>query len=782
MEIKIKSPSGVTLLTEKKYCTENINVVPELQDKAVTPAATEQSVSADTGYAGLGTVTVAPVATESGAATPSAAAQVITPSEGKLFDKFTVNATPTETKSVTPTTAEQTVTPTEGKFLSSVSVAAIEVEEKAATPTAAAQDVTPSAGKYLSKVTVNATPTEQKTITGNGTFTPSTGKFFDSVTVNVNTAKPEQEKSVELTTMTPVDVTPDEGYTLSKVTATPKAPLADTSDATATLHELLSGKTAYAKGKKITGGIETRRGSKSCTFKETLPDAIALYYPGVFETTNGWIAFERIQTTAETDGSKTMVAYLFYATGETRELLNIYSTATGWSTGITRNFVFDDRTDLTPYSAYFDKGPTAVGPYVDVTSAKGTSLSSSGYYFNANTSIYPSTTDLTVIPSASAQTKVPSGAYVGYNKVTVNAAPLDAAKTVTAGTGVTTVNPTGSNIGIKSVTVNPTPSSAKTATPTKETQTVSPDSGKLLSGVTVNPIPAEYIIPSGTKDITANGTTDVTSFASVNVAVPAPDLSDATATAGKVLLGFTAYTGAGKITGTIPTYTGLIRPDDPTMPVKGDIITMDSRQYRVLKISGKIAEVLAMYDASSSQKFDTNSSYNNTYAGKNIDTYCNSTFYSGLSSAMKGAIVDKTFTQDSWSRVSSVPTPSHYTGKDTDGNLYYLVLANATYRESITRHCYCLSVQDVLDYLDATTSMGTSDTTLTGTNVLQMFWNVTTAQSGKYIWLRSAYSVYSSDAFYVNGSNGYLSHSYVDAARAVRPAFQIDLSKVEWTK
>ena len=37
MEIKIKSPSGVTLLTEKKYCTENINVVPELQDKSVTP-------------------------------------------------------------------------------------------------------------------------------------------------------------------------------------------------------------------------------------------------------------------------------------------------------------------------------------------------------------------------------------------------------------------------------------------------------------------------------------------------------------------------------------------------------------------------------------------------------------------------------------------------------------------------------------------------------------------------------------------------------------------------
>lgn len=218
------------------------------------------------------------------------------------------------------------------------------------------------------------------------------------------------------------------------------------------------------------------------------------------------------------------------------------------------------------------------------------------------------------------------------------------------------------------------------------------------------------------------------------------------------------------------------------MPAKGDLITIETKQYRVLKTNGSVAEVLAMYDASTSQKFDTNSSYNNTYAGKNIDTYCNSTFYSGLSSAMKGAIVDKTFTQDSWNRVTSVPTPSHYSGKDTDGDLYYLVLANAIYGESITRHCYCLSVQDVLDYLECTASMGTSDTTLTGTNVLQMFWNVTTTQGGNYIWLRSADSDDSTNAFTVDGNYGRLNSYYVANAYAVRPAFQIDLSKIEWTK
>ena len=321
---------------------------------------------------------------------------------------------------------------------------------------------------------------------------------------------------------------------------------------------------------------------------------------------------------------------------------------------------------------------------------------------------------------------------------------------------------------------------AKTITPTTAQQEVAPDMGyDGLSSVTVNPIPEAYIIPAGTKDITENGTVDVTSFAEVNVAVPAPDLSDATATPGKILLGATAYTGAGKITGTIPTYNGLIRPE---MPVKGDIITLDSKQYRVLKVNGTVAEVLCMYDANSSIKFDSASQgVNNTYAGKNIDTYCNNTFYSGLSAAMKSAIVDKTFTQDSWKFGYSVPTASHYTGKDSSNTTYYLTLANAAFGTSITRHCYCISVQDVIDYLEATTSMGISDTTLTATNIWQMFWDKTTEQNSS-IWSRSARSSDPQTIVEFNGYFGGFGGSWVNKSLTARPAFQIDLSKVEWTK
>lgn len=218
------------------------------------------------------------------------------------------------------------------------------------------------------------------------------------------------------------------------------------------------------------------------------------------------------------------------------------------------------------------------------------------------------------------------------------------------------------------------------------------------------------------------------------------------------------------------------------MPAKGDIITMDAKQYRVLKLNGTVAEVLCMYDANSSIKFDSASSgYNNTYEGKNIDTYCNNTFYSGLSAAMKSAIVDKTFTQDSWKYKTSAPTESHYTGK-YGSSTYYLTLTNAAYGSSITRHCYCLSVQDVLDYLEATTSMGTSDTTLTDTNIWKMFWNVTASSGTKSIWLRSADYENSKRALCVINSRGYLGLNFVDDSYAARPAFQIDLSKISWSK
>lgn len=105
---------------------------------------------------------------------------------------------------------------------------------------------------------------------------------------------------------------------------------------------------------------------------------------------------------------------------------------------------------------------------------------------------------------------------------------------------------------------------SKTATPTTSQQTVQPDSGyDGLSSVTVNAIPSQYVVPSGTKSITANATgIDVAQYASVDVAVPSVGswellasqtltniarTSTSAATAGTIALGSSAFTATDMI-------------------------------------------------------------------------------------------------------------------------------------------------------------------------------------------------------------------------------------------
>lgn len=73
------------------------------------------------------------------------------------------------------------------------------------------------------------------------------------------------------------------------------------------------------------------------------------------------------------------------------------------------------------------------------------------------------------------------------------------------------------NIGIEYV--EPT-TQEKTATPTELEQVILPDENVFaLSKVTINPIPSEYVIPSGTLNISANGTYDVKNKEYANVSI-----------------------------------------------------------------------------------------------------------------------------------------------------------------------------------------------------------------------------------------------------------------------
>ena len=187
-----------------------------------------------------------------------------------------------QSKSIAPTKSQQNVTPDAGYYgLSDVTVAAIpQAYQDVSTVTATAKDVL--ANKVIvtadGTVTTGTMPNNgavaQKLDAATTSYTVPAGyhdgKGTVSVTVETKSATPTKEEQT---------VVPTEGSLLSSVTvgAIP-AEYVDTTDGTATAAQILTGRTAYVAGEKVTGTMPNNSPAATVLDTETASYTIPAGY------------------------------------------------------------------------------------------------------------------------------------------------------------------------------------------------------------------------------------------------------------------------------------------------------------------------------------------------------------------------------------------------------------------------------------------------------------------------------------------------------------------------
>lgn len=141
-----------------------------------------------------------------------------------------------------------------------------------------------------------------------------------------------------------------------------------------------------------------------------------------------------------------------------------------------------------------------------------------------------------------------------------------------------------------------------------------------------------------------------------------------------------------------------------------------------------------------------------TYEGSEIDNYLENNWYNSLSSTMKTAIQPTSIKQASYAEFYDLDSKQE-TGPN--GQVY----------NTISRHAFLPSVSEIGKVVD-----------LENKNKVKTFLN------GAYIWIRDSYRNTGFYAEFLSSDYYSLRTNNVNSVYGVRPAFVIDLSKVDYTE
>lgn len=563
-----------------------------LQSKVVTPTKAQQSITPDSGYYGMDSVTVnaIPEAYQNVSSVTATAGDVLS---GKIFTTISGNVAGTManngavSKKLDATSNNQSYTVPAGYHNGSGTVS-ITLESKSATPTTSAQTITPTSGKVLSSVTVNSIPSNYKDITDvtatasdvaagqfimtseglvEGTI-PVIGDVVDDVTLDATTGNQsytipygihtgDQKVNITLETKTATpstsaqNITPASGKVLSKVTVNAiPAKYGDTTGDDAVAANVLSGKKAHTivegTATQITGTM-ANNGAVSKTLDATTNNQ-SYTVPTGYHNGSGTVSItleSKSATPTESTQTITPTSGKVLSSVTVNPIPSRYKDTLG--ADAVPNNVLSGKVFVNSNGKYTgamaDNGTVSVA--LDTREGHSSYTIPEGYHNgNGTVSIPISENEYTVTPTEEEQTisTTVDGAMVGtvevLGTIVVEPIPSEYKDTTNADavaadvlSGKVFVNGTGevtgtmANNGAVSKTLDATSNNqtytvpagyhngsgtvgivleTKTATPSTSTQNITPTSGKVLSKVTVNAIPAKYGDTTGDTAVAAN--------------------------------------------------------------------------------------------------------------------------------------------------------------------------------------------------------------------------------------------------------------------------------------